>query len=74
MTTDDDGPDKATDDVPTAPLIHVDVSRDIARKAVRLADECGIAIEDALVRLTVFDYPADVLDQSAGDTHSCAGE
>lgn len=67
MPNDDDGPDKPTDDVPTEPLIHVDVSRETARKAARLADEYGIAMEDALVRLTVFDYPTDVVDECEGE-------
>jgi hypothetical protein len=74
MTTDDDGPDKPTDDAPTTPLINVDVSRDTTRKAARLADDCGIAIEDALARLTVFDYPTDVLCEPAGSTQSSEGQ
>lgn len=74
MTTDENGPEKPTDDVPTAPLIHVDVSRDTTRKAAKMADEYGIAIEDALTRLTAFDYPTDVLCKPAGSGRSGKGQ
>lgn len=73
MPTDGDGAETPTDDAPTEPIIRVDVSRETARKAARLADEYGIAVEDALVRLTAFDYPVDVVSAPADDTHSCNG-
>lgn len=75
MPSDDDGADKPTEEaeVPTEPLIDVDVSRETTRKAARLADECGIALEDALARLTAYDYPVDVVSGSRGCAESNSG-
>lgn len=68
MTTDDKTAEKPTDDdTESLPIIEVDVARETAHEAARLADEHGIAIEDALARLTAFDYPEDVLHTSRGE-------
>lgn len=74
MPTDNDGREKPTDDPPTAPLINVEVSRETARKAARLADESNIALEDALARLTAYDYPTDALPTPAGKACSSGRE
>lgn len=77
MPTNDDGPDKPTeetsDELPSGPVIHVDVSRENVQTALRVADEYGIALEDALVRLTAFNFPLDALDGTAGDTEGNCG-
>lgn len=57
---------------PTEPLLHVDVPPDVARKAAELADRHDVAIEDALARLTHFDYPADAVPKP-GTATNCSG-
>lgn len=74
MTKDDDGPEKPTDDEQTVPIINVEVPRDTAEQAARMADDYRIAIEDALARLTAFDYPTDVLCKCVAETRSSAGK
>lgn len=54
-------------DTENVPVIDVDVPREVAEYAARMADEHNIAIEDALARLTAYDYPPDVLPATAGD-------
>lgn len=56
MTTDDRA-EKPTDDAPDFPLIEVEVPRDTAQEAARMANKQDLALEDAIARLTVFDYP-----------------
>lgn len=77
MPTNDDGPDKPTeetsDELPTGPVIYVNVSRENVQTALRVADEYGIALEDALVRLTAFDFPLDALDDAADDAECHCG-
>lgn len=70
MAPDDDGNDEPTHDLPTGPIIHVDVSRETVQKAVRVADEYGIALEDALARLTAYNFPADALSEPEEDSDS----
>lgn len=65
--------DKHTDELPTEPLISVEVSEETAREAARLADEEELAIEDALARLTTFDYPTDVVSEVGSADHACNG-
>lgn len=59
MHDDAETADKGSDDVPTEPLLTVDVSAKDARAAARYAEAHDMAIEDALAQLTAFDYPAD---------------
>lgn len=77
MSDDDERADKPTEEdkeeIPPVPLIHVDVSRETVQKAARLADEYEIALADALMRLTAFNFPADALDGSAGETEDNCG-
>lgn len=54
------------------PMMDVDVPRDVAQEAVAMADRQNIAVEDALARLTHFDYPTDVLRQP-GPSADCSG-
>lgn len=45
-------------------IVTVEVPPDVAREAARMADEQNVAVEDALARLTAFDYPADVVTRA----------
>lgn len=58
---------------PEPPLMTVDVPRDVAREAARMADEHDISMEDALARLTAFDYPTDVTTNAERTTSGCSG-
>lgn len=56
------------------PMIDVDVPREVAREAVGVADRQNVAIEDALARLTAWDYPGDVLKESPERSEDCSGQ
>lgn len=55
------------------PLMSVDVPKEVAREAAWTAAEHNIAVEDVLVRLTTFDYPADVIARPPGTADDCSG-
>lgn len=62
----------STDEQDTV-FIDVDVPREVAREAARMADEHDIAIEDALARLTMFYYPTDVVTKPLGTAGNPSG-
>lgn len=43
------------------PMLDVDVPPEVAQAAAELADRENLAIEDALARLTAWNYPPEVV-------------